>query len=168
MSIFGWQLTLITSEANLWTNILPALILNGVFLMFVMATTAIQTFQEVQHNEMVFSSAQQVKNMLGQFGMAMGLAIATIISQWRTNTHYEYLSQHFVINDPTFTNILDKLTSTLILKNPNLNIDQVSIQILNQQLTQQSYLLASIDYFHCIQILGILGLLFILWQKTFK
>lgn len=168
MSIFGWQLTLITSEANLWTNILPALILNGVFLMFVMATTAIQTFQEVQHNEMVFSSAQQVKNMLGQFGMAMGLAIATIISQWRTNTHYEYLSQHFVINDPTFTNILDKLTSTLILKNPNLNIDQVSLQILNKQLTQQSYLLASIDYFHCIQILGILGLLFILWQKTFK
>lgn len=165
MILFGFQLKAITPDANLWTNILPALICNGIFLMFVMATTAMQTFQEVQHNEVVFASAQQAKNMLGQFGMALGLAIATIISQWRTAVHVEQLNFHFTKNDTTLVEALSKLSPQSL---SNTSIDPSALQILSQQLIQQSYLLACIDYFVCIEVLGCIGLLFMVFQKTFK
>ncbi|WP_155301152.1 hypothetical protein [Cupriavidus necator] len=71
LAIFGWLLSGLTPAANLWLDILPALLLNGVFMMFVMANAAIQTFRDVQYDETVFSHAQQAKNMLAKIGLAL-------------------------------------------------------------------------------------------------
>jgi len=45
---FGWQLSRLDGEASLWSDVLPALACNGIFLMFVMATTAMQTYRDVR------------------------------------------------------------------------------------------------------------------------
>ncbi len=44
---FGLLLASLTLDANMSTNILPALVLNGCFVMLVLATAAMQTFRDV-------------------------------------------------------------------------------------------------------------------------
>lgn len=78
---FGWLLSSITPEANMGSNILPALVLNGCFVMLVLATAAMQTFRDVSHHDTLFTHAYQIKSMLGQIAMAMGTAIATLFLQ---------------------------------------------------------------------------------------
>lgn len=66
---FGWLLSSLTPSANMWSNILPALILNGCFVMLVMSTAAMQTFRDVlllrrllgagNHGQVCFSSCSK-------------------------------------------------------------------------------------------------------------
>jgi hypothetical protein len=63
--------------------------------MLVLATTAMHTFREVQQHETVFSHAQQVKNMLAQFGSCLGIAVAAAGLQARAAAHYATLNGRF-------------------------------------------------------------------------
>lgn len=61
----GALLTQLNTGADLWRHVLPALALNSVFLLTVLPVSAMQTFRGVEHDESVFSHAQQLKNMPG-------------------------------------------------------------------------------------------------------
>jgi MFS family permease len=165
---FGWLLSSITPEANMWSNILPALILNGCFVMLVLATAAMQTFRDVSHHDTLFTHAYQIKSMLGQIAMAMGTAVATLFLQWRTTAQYNNLNLFFLKDDPRYQQQLQLLTHALTPDVGASHAGQISTAVLAQTLHQQSTLVASTEYFW--MIIGVAGvaLLVSIGQRTFK
>jgi hypothetical protein len=58
-----------------------------------MATTALHSFKDLQHDNVLFSHAQQFKNMLGQVGLALGAGSAGIVLQERGALHAARLAE---------------------------------------------------------------------------
>jgi len=168
LAIFGAQLSRIDGDVSLWHDVLPALACNGVFLMLVMATTATQTFRDVQHHEAVFSHAQQLKNMTAQFGTAVGLAAATLMLQWRSTAHYGVLNNRFVLGDPAYTQSLHDLTQVLTTRGGGAQSESMAMTYLAQLLGQQATLLACLDYFSVIAMIGAVGALAMFCQRLMK
>jgi DHA2 family multidrug resistance protein len=168
LAIFGAQLSRIDGEVSLWSTVLPALACNGIFLMFVMATTAMQTFRDVQHHESVLSHAQQIKNMMAQFGTAFGIAASTLMLQWRSTEHYSVLNNRFVAGDPIYTQTLHGLSQALASRGAGSESESMALAHLARLLSQQATLLACLDYFSSIAVVGILGALAMLCQRLMK
>jgi DHA2 family multidrug resistance protein len=167
LAVFGWRVSSLSPQADLWTDFVPALACYGVFIMLVLATTAMHTFREVQHHETVFSHAQQVKNMLGQVGSSLGIAIATAGLQARTATHYATLNGRFVAGDPAYADALHATTQALA-QHGAANPAAIAGASLAQTLGQQATLLAGLDYFWIVGFIGVLGALVMLGQRVLK
>lgn len=165
---FGWLFSSLTPNANMWSNILPALLLNGCFVMLVLATAAMQTFRDVTHHDTLFAHAYQIKSMLGQIAMAMGTTIATLFLQWRTTTQYNNLNGHFSAADPLYLQQTQHLTQMLAPQVGESHAGQLAVSTLSQNLLQQSTLVASMEYFTAIIVVGALALLVSMGQKTFR
>lgn len=164
---FGWQLASLNGNASLWLDILPALAGYGLFLMLVMATTAMQTFRDVQHNEAILSNAQQFKNMVGQLGLALGIALATGVLQWRTSEHYGVLNNRFSGTNASYTYLTQQLSDSLAAGSGQQAVP-LAITQLAQQLAQQATLLACLDFFSGIAWVGVLGALVMAIQRLMK
>lgn len=165
---FGCLLSSLTSEANMWSNILPALFLNGCFVMLVLATTAMQTFRDVSHHDTLFAHAYQIKSMLGQVAMAMGTTAGTLFLQWRTTTQYNNLNLFFRTEDPRYQEALQHLTGVLTQQVGAGHAEQVSTAVLAQTLSQQSTLVASAEYFYAVIAVAVVALVVSASQRTFK
>jgi MFS family permease len=87
LAAFGWRLSAIDPAAPAWTAVAPWLGLFGAFVMLGMATTALHSFKDLQHDNVLFSHAQQLKNMLGQVGIALGAGCAAVVLQQRAAVH---------------------------------------------------------------------------------
>lgn len=168
LAIFGVQLSRIDGGVSLWSNVLPALACNGIFLMFVMVTAAVQTFRDVQHHEAMLSHAQQLKNMMMQFGTALGVAASTLLLQWRSTEHYDVLNARFAIGDPIYTQTLHDLSDLLASRGAGQQSDSMAFAYLAQSLGQQASLLACLDYFSVIAAIGVFCALAMLYQRRLK
>jgi len=168
LATFGWLLSGLTPAANLWLDILPALLLNGVFMMFVMANAAIQTFRDVQYDETVFSHAQQAKNMLAQIGLALGISLATIGQQWRSTVHYDALARNIHLGNPIYLQAVDHLASQVSTVLGQADAGRVAVALVAQSLAQQANLLANLDHFSVIAVIGGLGVVVSLSQRLLK
>lgn len=165
---FAWLLSSLTTEANLWSNILPALFLNGCFVMLVLATAAMQTFRDVSHHDTLFAHAYQIKSMLGQIAMALGTTVATLFLQWRTTTQYNNLNQFFRADDPRYQQEIQHLAQLFTPELGAVHAEQISAQLLTQTLSQQSTLVASTEYFYAVIVVAAAALLVSAGQRTFK
>lgn len=168
LAIFGIQLSRLTSDVHIWTDILPALAFNGIFLMFVMATTAMHTFRDVQHHDAVLSHAQQLKNMLAQFGTAFGVASSTLMLQWRSTKHYTALAIRVENGNPIYTQMLHALSQALTINGAGANADSLALAQLAQMVTQQATLMACLDYFAVVAVVGVLCALAMSVQRLMK
>jgi DHA2 family multidrug resistance protein len=146
LALSGWLLTRITPEAGLWTEVLPAIAAYGAFIILVMPITALQTFSDLQRDEMAFNHGQQVKNMLSQFGIAFGIAAAALGTQWRTSEHVAVLTTRFSSGDAVFTQAAGQLGEQFAASH-GAQAAQVALAALTQQLEQQAALLSALDYF---------------------
>ncbi len=165
---FGLLLSSLTPDANMWSSILPALILNGCFVMLVLASAAMQTFRDVGHHDTLFAHAYQIKSMLGQIALAMGTTIATLFLQWRTTTQYNNLNLYFRPDDPRYQEQIQHLSQTLA---PAIGADhagQMSTALLAQTLQQQSTLVASMEYFWAVVGVAVIAVVVSMFQRTFK
>jgi MFS family permease len=165
---FGVLLSSLTPDANMWSNILPALVLNGCFVMLVLATAAMQTFRDVTHHDTLFAHAYQIKSMLAQIAMALGTTVATLFLQWRTTLQYNNLNGHFSSGDPLYleqTQLLAQALTPAVGAGP---ASQISVSTLAQSLHQQSTLVASMEYFWAVIIVASIALVVSMMQKTFK
>jgi DHA2 family multidrug resistance protein len=167
LSVFGWKIAHLSPAADLWTDFVPALACYGVFVMLVLATTAMHTFREVSHHETVFSHAQQIKNMLAQFGGSVGISLATISMQTRSAMHGAALSGHFAAGDPVYEQSLHQLTAAYA-QSGALNPGALAGAGLAQMLGQQTTLLASLDYFWIVAGVGVTGALVMVAQRVLK
>jgi DHA2 family multidrug resistance protein len=168
LAIFGAQLSRIDADVSLWSSVLPALACNGIFLIFVMATTAMHAFRDVQQDESVLSHAQQLKNMTAQFGTALGTAAATLLLQWRSTVHYGVLNNRFVTGDSVYTQTLHDLSQVLASRGAGPQSDAMAAASLAQVLGQNATLLACLDYFAVIAVVGVLGALAMGSQRLMK
>lgn len=166
--ICGWQLSTITLDVNLWVSILPAIMSYGVFLMFVMATTAMQTFRDVQHKESVLSNAQQLKNMAGQFGMALGVALATLLIQSSATENYVGLLNRFNEGGTSFSETFSNLTQLYSSSLEVENASSAATIYVSEILVQQSMLMACIEYFSFVAVIGVLGAIILFYQRLMK
>jgi MFS family permease len=165
---FGWLFSSLTPSANMWSNILPALVLNGCFVMLVLATAAMQTFRDVTHNDTLFAHAYQIKSMMGQIAMAMGTTIATLFLQWRTTTQYNNLNGHFSSVDPVYMEQTQHLIDALAPQVGESHAGQIAVSMLAQNLHQQSTLVASVEYFWAVIAVAGVALIVSMTQKAFK
>ncbi|MCK1786398.1 MFS transporter [Pseudomonas sp. TNT11] len=165
---FGLLLSSLTLDANMWTNILPALVLNGCFVMLVLATAAMQTFRDVTHHDTLFAHAYQIKSMLGQIAMAIGTTLATLFLQWRTTLQYNNLNGHFNPGDPLYQDSAQRLTLALSPAVGAGPANQIAVATLAQDLHQQATLVASMEYFWVVIVVAGVALGVSMAQKTFK
>lgn len=165
---FGVLLSSLTLDANMWTNILPALVLNGCFVMLVLATAAMQTFRDVTHHDTLFAHAYQIKSMLGQIAMAIGTTLATLFLQWRTTLQYNNLNGHFNPGDPLYQDSAQRLTLALTPAVGAGPANQIAVATLAQDLHQQATLVASMEYFWVVIVVAGVALGVSMVQKTFK
>ena len=168
LALFGLLLARITPTANPWSDILPALACNGVFLMTVMPVTAMQTFRGLEQDEALFANAQQLKNMLGQACIALGITLGTLGQQWRAAEHYVALGARVNAANPAFAVTLQRLQETLTPSVGPAQAARIATARVAQMLSQQSVLLANIDHFLIIAALALLGVLVTLVQRVLR
>lgn len=165
---FGWLLARLSPSAEMWHDILPPLLLNGCFIMLVLATTAMQTFADVGKEDTLFSHAQQVKTMLGQLMMAMGTALATVFMQWRSTVQYSALNVRLTPGDLVLANHLQGLSQGFALAHEASQSSQMAWARVGQEMVQQSTLLAGIEYFWLVGWIALLALVVSAVQRVFR
>jgi hypothetical protein len=158
--LFAWQLSRLTAEADLWRDVLPAIAAFGIFLILVLATTAIHTFTDLQHDAVGFDHGQMLKNMMSQFGLALGVAGSTVAMQWRISEHYTILRERFNGGDAVFAALRDQLGGAV-------GIPQAIAQ-LAQLLAQQANLLAGLEYFSLLMLVAAVAAVLMMTQRVFK
>lgn len=94
LALLGWRFATLDPRADAWDAVMLWMGLFGGFLTLGMATAAIHSFKDLQLDNVVFSHAQQLKNMLGQVGLALGVGLANIGLQERTALHASRLGEH--------------------------------------------------------------------------
>ena len=165
---FGWLMGRLTLSADLWRHILPALALYSVFLLTVLPTAAMQTFRELEFDEAVFSNGQQLKNMLAQAGIALGIALATLGQQWRAAVHYTVLDGQVAADNPHYVETVQHLQAALAGTLGAGPAAQVATARVAQLLTQQATLLANLDHFRTLAVLGLLGIAVTFVQRVLR
>lgn len=168
LALFGFQLARINTSADLWRDVLPALAFYSVFLLTVLPVAAMQSFRQMEQDEPAFSNAQQLKNMLSQAGVAIGISLATLGQQWRTAVHYAVLDNRIRQGDPAFEAVLDSLRNGLTHVVEPAQAAPIAMARVAQMLAQQSALLANIDHFAAIAVLGVVGIAVTLMQRVFR
>lgn len=165
---YGLLLSRLTPTAALGSDILPALVLNSVFLLTVLPVTAMQTFQEMDNDESAFSNAQQLKNMMAQGGIALGIMLATIYQQWRSTVHYAVLNKLVDNDSPVYQTTIHQLQQTLAGSVESALSGSIATAQVAQILSQQAALLGNIDYFMLVSATGLLGAVAILAQRVIR
>lgn len=94
LALLGWRFATLDPRAYAWESVTFWLGLFGGFLTLGMATAAIHSFKDLQADNVVFSHAQQLKNMLGQVGLALGVGVTNVGLQERTALHASRLGEH--------------------------------------------------------------------------
>ncbi|WP_306393069.1 MFS transporter [Telluria beijingensis] len=93
LALLAWRFATLDPRAHAWDAVTFWLGLFGAFLTLGMATTAIHSFKDLQADNVVFSNAQQLKNMLGQAGLALGVGLTNIGLQERSALHASRLGE---------------------------------------------------------------------------
>ncbi len=168
LTLFGALLARLDTDAALWRNVLPAIVLYSIFLLTMMPIAAMQSFRELEGDERVFANAQQLKNMMAQVGIALGITLATLGQQWRTAVHYAVLDARVSQGDPRYTLAFDHLHELLSHVVGTAHATPLATELIARQLFRQSSMLANIDHFVCIAILGVAGIAVTLVQKVFR
>jgi hypothetical protein len=153
--------------AHLWSQVLPAVACYGVFIILVMAPTALHACAGLHQDEQAFANGQQVKNMLAQFGIAAGSALAALTLQQRGSAHYAVLGERLREGDAAFAAVFDPLAAAL---SPHLGAGAgpAALGQLAQALAQLAALLAILDSFPALAGAGLAGAVLLRWQKVLR
>ena len=164
----GWQLSHLSESADPLRSVLPALLGNGAFVIITLATTAMQAFQALQGDERVFSHANQVKNMLAQFGIAAGTALATLCMQWRSTVRFDRLSESLSPSNQALAPALEQLTRHFaVLRNPAAAA-QLAMAQLGQQVMQEATWMAALDYFRVVTLIAATCLVLVMVERLLR
>jgi MFS family permease len=167
LMVSGVMLLRLNGEANLWTDVWPGIAVFGAFITPVMVTTALHSFMSLQGDEVGFANGQQLKNMLSQFGVSLGVAGAALGLQWRNSEHLSVLVRRFSADDAIFSGVAGQLGEQFGASH-GAQAAQVAVATLVQQVNQQATLLSSLDYFGFLVALGLVGALVMMAQRVLK
>jgi len=106
--------------------------------------------------------------MLAQFGTAFGIAVSTLMLQWRATEHYNLLNERFISGNPMYEEAFRTLTQALGSQGAGVQAAPMAVAQLAQLLGQQSMLMACLDYFAVIVVIGVLGAVVMLYQRLMR
>ncbi|MGJ7505944.1 MFS transporter [Variovorax sp. GT1P44] len=149
-------------------HLLPALLCNGAFVIAVLSTTAVQTFRDLQRDEALFSHANQVKNVIAQFGVAAGMCVATLFIQWRTTLHYVELGEALGPSSLALQDTLRILALRFGATHDAEAAARMATATINGLLLQQSSFMAALDYFVAITAVAGLCLVAVLAERVLR
>jgi MFS family permease len=149
-------------------RVVPALLCHGAFVIVVLSTTAMQTFQTLQRDDTTFSHAKQVKSMLSQFGMAAGVALATLCMQWRSSLHYARLNESLSPSNPAVQDALDRLTRYIATNHDPAQAPRLALAHLGLWATQEATFMAALDYFMAIAVFASVCLMLVLIERAVR
>jgi DHA2 family multidrug resistance protein len=164
----GWQLGRLSEGADPLRSVLPALLCNGAFMLAVLPVTAMQTFLKLQHDEETFSHANQLKNMLAQFGIAAGMALATLLMQWRSNVHYTRLAESLSPSNLALGPALEQLTQGFAATQGPAAAPRMALAQLAAWVTQEATLMGALDYFVALSWFAALCLGLVMAEGTWR
>ena len=150
----GAQLASLTDAVDPWRSVMPALLCHGAFVIVALSTTAMQTFKTLQHDEAAFSHANQVKNILAQFGVAAGTALATLCLQWRGNLHHARLVESLSPANPALQPALAAWTRWFASTEGEAAAPAMALAQLGRWVDQQALLMGMLDYFQAVALLA--------------
>ncbi|OON62831.1 MFS transporter [Massilia sp. KIM] len=93
LALLGWYFSHLDPRAHAWDSITFRIGLFGGFLVLGMATTAVHGFKDFMADNVVFSQAQQLKNMMGQPALALGVGATGVLLQERSALHGARLAE---------------------------------------------------------------------------
>ncbi|WP_411882713.1 MFS transporter [Polaromonas sp. YR568] len=164
----AWQLSRLSEGADPFRSVLPALLCNGAFMLAVLPVTAMQTFMKLQHDEETFSHANQLKNMLAQFGIAAGMALATLLMQWRSNVHYTRLAESLSPSNLALGPALEQLTQWFSSTQGASVAPRMALAQLAAWVTQEATLMGALDYFVALSWFAALCLGLVMAEGTWR
>jgi len=157
LALFGFGLSQVSPDIARWQLVLP-LCAFSVFSALGQGTAALNTFAGI--DEDVFSQAYQTKNMLREMFNSTGISLATILFQARSTLHYQRIAEQIDGQRLGFTSDFASLAGA--------SPDPSRWQSLASMVTQQSTLMASLDFFFMIGCIGCCGVLLSLVQRRFR
>lgn len=164
----AWQLGRLSEGADPFRSVLPALLCNGAFMLAVLPVTAMQTFMKLQHDEEIFSHANQLKNMLAQFGIAAGMAVATLLMQWRSNVHYTRLAESLSPSNLALGSALEQLTQWFSSTQGASVAPRMALAQLAAWVAQEATLMGALDYFVALSWFAALCLGLVMAEGTWR
>ena len=162
------QLSSLSETAHPFWNVVPGLLCNGAFVIAALSTTALQTFQAVQHDETLLSHANQVKNMLAQLGTAAGMTIATLCLQLRGAFHQTRLVETITPTNAALQRTLDTLTPHFASTVDPMVAPRMAIAHLAAMVSQEAQLLATLDYFFALACFAGVCLCAVLLERALR
>ena len=93
LALLGWHFSHLDPRAHVWDGVTWWIGLFGGFLGVAMASTAVHGFKDFQADNVVFSHAQQLKNMLSQPALALGVGATNALLQERGALHGARLAE---------------------------------------------------------------------------
>ncbi len=165
---FALLLSQTAPDTDLAGHILPALMLNGCFIMLVIPTTAIQAFADVSYDDKLFAHAQQMKNMLREISTALGTCLATLITQWRSTEQYNIVDTRLIHGDAAFIRYTDTITQYFGHSYEGARSANMAMAYIGQQVSRQVSYLVGVEYFYSITALAVVCTLFLAWQRVFR
>lgn len=168
LGTFAFLLGRLTTATDLWVHVIPAIVCNSVFILTVLPIAAMQTFRDLEQDQAVFGNAQQLKNMMSQAGIALGVSLATIGQQWRITAHYAVLNEQITPTNPVFVNTLERIRTALGPAFGPEQSMQLAVAQIAQLLSQQSAMLANIDHFRVVVMLAAIACVLTLTQRVFR
>ena len=155
---FALAMSRLSEVAAPLADVVPGLGLFGAFVIVGLTTTAFHTYRDVQADEAVFTHANQLKNMVSQLCTAAGIALATLILQWRESAHWTQLVETLDAENATLGDVLGKLTRALTTATGEVDGRQRAIAWLGQTVTREAVMLGSLDFFQIVAAAAAVGL----------
>lgn len=163
---FSISMTNMSPDADPYTALLPGLLLYGCFIILTLATAAMQTFYEMQDKDHLFIHGYQLKAMLAQMATAFGTSIATLILQWRSTVQYDRITMRIYEGSPIYLKHLDDLVSLLTTRGAGASAKPMALVMMGRDILQQVTLLASLEYFKIIALVGAGGIFILLVHQS--
>ncbi|MFI4926079.1 MAG: MFS transporter [Burkholderiales bacterium] len=145
------EIAQLSEAADFQRVLVPALLCHGAFMVAVLSTTAMQTFQSLQaKEEALFSHANQVKNMVAQLGLAAGTAFCALLLQWRSTFHYAVFSEHVALWSPATNDWLDRMAAHIASTAGPANASRMALAQLASLVQHEALFAAATDYFQLL------------------
>lgn len=158
----------LSEAANPWLSAVPPLACLGAFVILVLPTTAIQTFRNVQQDATTFSHAIQLKNMLGQLGVASGTALATLCLQWRSALRHTRITENMAASGAVVQQWLDQAAQQFASHGEPTLAPRLALAQLSRLVAQEAVFTAALDYFVIVASLACICIVGVLLQAAWK
>lgn len=155
-----WLMKMPPDVSEAW--LLTPLFLRGALLLTIALPVGGSAFSLFTEED--YSHSYRFKNILKQLTYSFSTASVIMLEQYRAALHYSRLADHITLTNTALPGVLNTLSQQLISV-PAAELEQASLELIQQMIIRQSDLMSVDDGFLYLAIVAMLAALYSLWQK---